>query len=144
MTSKSEIEKSISTSFLTGYKFKSCEHCGQQSSSTEHLCSCQDTIDTFGCLGCSCCGISYYKLMPHTAYIDKYGKEETYHIYQGVILSERPCKKCVLSYRDEFQRRLSALNQWKNKYASFFDDNYEEPCRAHKGYCSCCGGCPRR
>ncbi len=141
-------QKTIITSFFSGYNYKTCDHCGEKGSNTELFCFCELLIATFGEVGCTACGIWYGHFQSYKEYMDIWDAQDTYDYYEAQLLywMKPPCSCCAPSYREEFNANLTPFLEWKKNNAQRFeerdDDYYEEPCRSSKGKCSCCGECP--
>ncbi len=84
------------------------------------------------------------------------GEEEAIHYahdcYENAFLAAmpKPCECCAEAYKKSWEKNSKAYDAWLAKYRDKFPeddddwryDDYDEPCRAGRGYCHCCGDCP--
>lgn len=146
--SKMADEQAITSSLFSGYKYKTCDHCGEKGSRTELFCDCELLIVTFGKIGCTGCGIWYGQFQSYKEYMDIWGPNDTYDYYESELhyWMKPPCGLCAPCYCDEFNAKLEPFLEWKKKntwrFEERYEDDYDEPCRSNRGMCPCCGDCP--
>lgn len=153
---KAELEAGFTEAFHRGLNIKTCEHCGMEGAGGEVHCDCEELIERYGSIGCSCCGIEYGIPYLHILqYIDNWGgDDEAEDMAKSCYASDmlfkmpKPCEKCSDIYIQEHTYLWTEYETWLTSYnrrhwkeiQSEYSDWDDDHCTS--GICRCCGSTP--
>lgn len=142
-------------------EIKTCKYCGDKSNpGYKPRCDCKEIIGQYGDLKCKTCKKGYALCMTIHEYIKSRlinGDKEYAFIHYGTYLNNtmsEPCSACSPLYKKEYSELKYTFEKWREWYIDTYgypedyikrqleDDCYDEPCRAHRTLCPCCGDCP--